>query len=142
MKDAAGLVGNISPERMRDELFRLLDGLQPATCLRALDLLGALDKIFPELSALKGVEQPSPHVHDVWEHTLATVSHLEAIFAALSPEYNPDTASDLLNGMMVLRIGRYRQQIGEILHVSVDRLIVPCAVCFFWQRFTTMWQNP
>jgi len=113
MKEAVGLLGNISPERMRDELLRLLDGLQPATCLRALDLLGVLDKVLPELSALKGVEQTAPHVHDVWEHTLATVSHLETVLAALAPNFNPDTASDLLNGLMVLRIGRYRQQIGE-----------------------------
>ncbi|MFA5873404.1 MAG: HDIG domain-containing metalloprotein [Anaerolineales bacterium] len=113
MKEAVSLLGNISPERMRDELFRLLDGLQPAACLRALDLLGALDKVLPELSALKGVEQTAPHVHDIWEHTLATVSHLEAVLAALAPDYNPDTASDMLNGLMVLRIGRYRQQIGE-----------------------------
>jgi tRNA nucleotidyltransferase/poly(A) polymerase len=120
MKDAAGLVGFISPERIRDELFRLLDGLQPATCLRALDLLGVLDKIFPEISALKGVAQPSPHVHDVWEHSLAVVSHLDAIFSALSPEYNPDTASDLLNGMLVQQIGRYRRQIGEIFAASLS----------------------
>ncbi|HEY5269068.1 MAG TPA: HDIG domain-containing metalloprotein [Anaerolineales bacterium] len=113
MKEAVGLLGNISPERIRDELFRLLDGAQPAACLLALDLLGALNKVLPELSALKGVEQTAPHVHDVWKHTLATVSHLESVFAALAPDYNPDKASDLLNGLMVLRIGRYRQQVGE-----------------------------
>ncbi len=113
MKAAVGLLGNISPERMRDELFRLLDGLQPAACMRALGLLGALDVIMPELSALKGVKQSAPHVHDVWEHTLATMSHLELVLAALAPTYVPDTASDLFNGLMVLRIGRYRQQIGE-----------------------------
>ena len=115
MKAAAGLLENTSPERIRDELFRILDGLQPAACLRALDLLGALDKLLPELSALKGVQQPAPHVHDVWEHTLAVLNHLEAVLRALAPDYNPETASDLLNGLMVLRIGRYRQQIGDIL---------------------------
>ncbi|MCX6035018.1 MAG: HDIG domain-containing protein, partial [Chloroflexi bacterium] len=113
MKEAVDLLGNISPERTRDELFRLLDGAQPAACLRALDLLGALDKVLPELSALKGVEQTAPHTHDVWEHTLATMSHLESVLAALAPDYNPDKASDLLNGLLVLRIGRYRQQISE-----------------------------
>jgi putative nucleotidyltransferase with HDIG domain len=119
MKEAVGLLGNISPERMRDELFRLLDGLQPATCLRALDLLGALDMVLPELAALKSVEQSMPHVHDVWEHTLATVSHLEAVLAALAPNYDPDTASDMLKGMMVVRIGRYRQQLGETYSVPL-----------------------
>ncbi len=123
MKEAAGLVGDISPERMRDELFRLLDGPQPGVCLRALDLLGALVKIFPELPSLKGVAQPPPHVHDVWEHSLATVSHLEGLLAALSPDYQSETASDLINGLLVLRIGRYRQQIDQIFStpLTADR---------------------
>ena len=123
MKAAASQLGNVSAERMRDELFRILDGLQPATCVRALDLLGALDKVLPELSVLKGVEQTPPHVHDVWEHTLAVMGHLESVLAALAPDYNPDTASDLLNGLMVLQIGRYRQQIGDTLvaPITADR---------------------
>ena len=113
MKAAAGQLGRISPERIRDELFRILDGPQPAACLRALDLLGALEQIFPELTALKGVNQIPPHVHDVWEHTLSAVRHLEGILAALAPEYHPETAEDLLNGLLVMRLGRYRQPIGE-----------------------------
>ena len=77
MKAAAGSLGKVSPERMRDELFRILDGPQPAACLRALDLLGVLDRLLPELAVLKGVEQIPPHVQDVWAHTLSTVAHLE-----------------------------------------------------------------
>ena len=115
MKEAAGLLGKVSPERLRDELFRILDGSQPATCLRALDLLGVLDKLLPELSELKDVEQIPPHVQDVWKHTLSTVSHLERNLAVLKPEYVSDTVPDLLNGLLVLRIGRYRQQISEAL---------------------------
>lgn len=113
MKQAVKLLPNISPERLRDELFRILEGPQPATSLRALDLLGALAPVLPELPALKGVAQPSPHVSDVWVHSLSVLTHLETILTALAPEYNPDTASDLFNGLMVLRIGRYRRQIAE-----------------------------
>jgi len=123
MKAAAGSLGKVSPERLRDELFRILDGSQPAACLRALDLLGVLEKILPELSALKGVEQIPPHTQDVWEHTLATVGHLEKDLSALKPEYDPESASDLLHGLLVLRIGRYRRQIGEALmtRLTADR---------------------
>ncbi len=113
MKQAVKLLPNISPERLRDELFRILEGPQPATSLRALDLLGALAPVLPELPALKGVAQPSPHVSDVWVHSLSVLTHLETILTALAPEYNPDTASVLFNGLMVLRIGRYRRQIAE-----------------------------
>jgi tRNA nucleotidyltransferase/poly(A) polymerase len=115
MKAAAGSLGKVSPERLRDELFRIFDGPQPAACLRALDLLGVLDRLLPELAVLKGVQQISPHVQDVWAHTLSTVAHLEKILAALRPEYDPESASDLLHGLLVLRIGRYRQQISAAL---------------------------
>ncbi len=120
MKNAVKLLPDISPERLRDELFRILEGPQQATSLRALDLLGALAPVLPELPALKGVAQPSPHVSDVWAHTLSVLTYLETILAALSPEYSPDTASDLFNGLMVLRIGRYRQQIAEHFNAALN----------------------
>lgn len=115
MRRAADQLSAISPERLRDEIFRILEGPRPSACLRALDLLGVLPFIFPELPGLKDVHQPLPHVHDVWTHTLAVLDHLETILAALAPEYNPDKAADLLNGLLVLRLGRYRQQIGAHL---------------------------
>ena len=115
MKEAAGLLAGVSAERLRDELFRILEGPKPAACLRALDLLGALDSTLPELPALKGVEQPAPHVHEVWEHTLSVLVHLESILAALSPDYDPDIASDLANGLLVLKIGCYREQFAAHL---------------------------
>jgi putative nucleotidyltransferase with HDIG domain len=79
--------------------------------------------VLPELSTLKGVEQVPPHVYDVWDHTLAVISHLESVLVALSLDYNPDKTNDLFTGLLVLRIGRYRQQIGETLStpLTADR---------------------
>ena len=110
MKQAAGQLRSVSPERLRDELFRILEGPQPGTAVRALEMLGVLPHILPELPALKGVEQPTPHVYDVWTHTLAVMNQLEDILAALAPGYNPETTGDLLTGLLVLRLGRYREQ--------------------------------
>ena len=123
MKAAADRLGRISPERLRDELFRILNGQQPAACMRALDMLGALVKILPELGELKGVEQRPPHVHDVWEHSLSVVNHLESILSTLAPGYDPEKGADLFNGLMVLRLGRYRGQLSEALAqpVTADR---------------------
>ena len=115
MKKAANLSGEISPERLRDELFRLLDGAQPATCLRALDMLGVLSYILPELSALRGFDQPAPHVHKVWEHTLATMVHLEALLASLAIGGGPEFEAELPDRLMVQVIGSYRTKICEIL---------------------------
>jgi tRNA nucleotidyltransferase/poly(A) polymerase len=110
MKQAAGGLRSVSPERLRDELFRVLEGRQPGTAIRALEMLGALPYILPELSAMKGVEQPTPHVYDVWMHTLAVMNHLEDILAALAPGYDPESTGDLFTGLLVLRLGRYREQ--------------------------------
>ena len=86
----------VSVERQRDELFKILEGPRPDASIRALEMLGVLPYLLPELPALKGVEQPSPHVYDVWEHTLSVLGHLEKILAALAPGYNADDTNDLL----------------------------------------------
>ena len=112
MKTAAPELSSSSVERRRDELFRILDGAQPAIAFRAIEMLGILPEVLPELPALKGVAQPTPHVDDVWSHTLNVLRHLEAILTALSPEYDESTAAEFYNGLLVMRLGRYREKIG------------------------------
>jgi tRNA nucleotidyltransferase/poly(A) polymerase len=114
MRQAVPLLVRISGERLRDELFRMLEGPQPASALRMLDQLGVLEGILPELPRLKHVAQTAPHLYDVWEHTLAALQALEDLWAALvAPEYNEEQASSLILGLAVLRLGRFRQQFAE-----------------------------
>ena len=74
----AGAISTIAPERIRDELTKCLCSPQPA---RALDLLhdsGLLAILLPEISALRGCEQP-PQFHpegDVYTHTRLMLSQL------------------------------------------------------------------
>ena len=131
MRQAAGQLRSVSPERLRDELFRILEGPQPGTAIRALEMLGVLPHILPELPALKGVEQPAPHVHDVWIHTLAVMKHLEEILAALAPGYDPESTGDLLTGLLVLRLGRYREQFAAHLASSLNTDRSVRALLFF-----------
>ncbi len=112
MKQATGQLQSVSPERLRDELFRILEGPQPGTAIRALEMLGVLPHLLPELPALKGVEQPAPHVYDVWTHTLAVMNQLDDILAALAPGYDPESTGDLFTGLLILRLGRYREQLA------------------------------
>lgn len=113
MKQAASLLPTISPERQRDELFKILEGHRPDLSLRALDMLGVLPHLLPELQALKGVEQSPPHVYDVWEHTLRVLGYLENILEVLAPEYRADDTNDLFTGLLTLRIGRFRGQFAR-----------------------------
>jgi tRNA nucleotidyltransferase/poly(A) polymerase len=119
MKAGSSLLDEVSPERLRDELLHTLEGMRPAACLRALDKVGALIKVLPELEALKGVKQTAPHVHDVWEHTLGVVSHLEYILAAMEPGYPSENGGDLQGGLLVGKLGAYRQRIRDSLNASL-----------------------
>ena len=120
MKQAAHLLPGVSPERQRDELFKMLEGPQPAASLRALEMLGVLPYLLPELPALKGVKQSPPHIYDVWEHTLSVLDHLERILAALAPDYNADDTNDLFTGLLTLRIGRFRAKFAEHFSQSLN----------------------
>ncbi|MBN1302967.1 MAG: HD domain-containing protein [Anaerolineales bacterium] len=111
MRAAVGSLETVSPERKRDELFRILEGASPDTAIRALEMLGVLPVVFPELPALKGVEQPKPHTFDVWNHTLGVLRHLEDILEVLAPGYQrSDESGDLFIGLLSGKLGRYREQ--------------------------------
>ena len=131
MKEAAHLLPNISPERLRDELFKILEGPKPEASIRALEMLGVLPYLLPELSALKGVNQSEPHIYDVWEHTLSVLNYLENILSALAPGYSADNTSDLFTGLLTLRIGRFREQFAKHFAASLNTDRSVRAVLFF-----------
>jgi poly(A) polymerase len=72
------LVRTVSPERIREELCRILTEGAARRGFELLDQTGLLQQILPEVAAMKGVEQP-PEYHpegDVWVHTLMMLEHL------------------------------------------------------------------
>lgn len=115
LKKSVEKIRYVSSERQRDEIYRIFSGPKPVVCLKALDMVGALKYLFPELCELKEVKQPAPHVQDVWNHSLSTVSHLQTILSALAPVYVSHTAEDYFHGSLVLKLGRFRQNINEHL---------------------------
>lgn len=70
----APAIATIAPERVRDELVRLIAVPAPAEQVRQLDRLGLLDPLLPELLAGRGVRQSPPHERDVYEHGLAVMA--------------------------------------------------------------------
>ncbi len=65
-------IRRVSPERIRDELIRILIEGGARRGFELLDETGLLVEILPEVAAMKGVTQP-PQFHpegDVWRHTL------------------------------------------------------------------------
>jgi poly(A) polymerase len=75
-----GLMTRVSPERVRDELVRILTEGAARRGLELLDSSGLLNDILPEVAAMKGVAQP-PEFHpegDVWTHTLMMLEGLRS----------------------------------------------------------------
>jgi tRNA nucleotidyltransferase/poly(A) polymerase len=71
-------IARVSPERVRDELNRILTEGGARLGFELLDASGLLQNILPEISAMKGVQQP-PEYHpegDVWTHTLIMLDGL------------------------------------------------------------------
>ncbi|MFM8319459.1 MAG: hypothetical protein ACKOC5_00985, partial [Chloroflexota bacterium] len=106
---------DVSPERLRDELFKMLDGPRPALALRTLEALGALSFVLPELAAERGVLQSPPHIYDVYEHSLHVAAWLLRILKVLRAEYDPQAAANWTMGLVSVRLGRYRRQLAEHL---------------------------
>ena len=80
MQELAPQITQVSPERIREELTKILT---EGAAHRGFDLLeesGLLAVLLPEIARMKGCEQP-PAYHpegDVWVHTLMLLDHLPA----------------------------------------------------------------
>ena len=74
----ASEIGQVSRERMRDELTRMLTEGHAAAAFEMLEKSGLLEQVLPEVAAMRGVAQP-PEWHpegDVWVHTLLLLEKL------------------------------------------------------------------
>ncbi len=72
-------VRTVAPERVRDELTRILTEGSASRGFQMLDASGLLEQVLPEVCSMKGVEQP-PEFHpegDVWVHTLLLLEKLD-----------------------------------------------------------------
>ena len=73
-------IHQVSSERVREELTKMLTEGRARRAFELLDSTGLLPEVLPEISAMKGVEQP-PQYHpegDVFVHTLLLLEKLPA----------------------------------------------------------------
>jgi len=79
LRDLAGQIHQISAERIRDELKKMLTGPNPSDSIALLIQTGLMKTILPEVLAMAGVEQPKEfHPEgDVLTHTMLLLRNLD-----------------------------------------------------------------
>ena len=78
MKELASLIRDVSAERVRDEILKMLTEGAARRAFELLDETALLEHVLPEVSRMKGVHQP-PEFHpegDVFEHTLLMLEQM------------------------------------------------------------------
>ena len=113
IKERAGLLHSPASERIRDEFLKLLSSKDPIPSLLAADSAGVLCGLFPELFALKGVEQPGYHHLDVFEHTLEAVKLLQNISSLSDFKIEKSTRAFTLD-----RLRERRGQFDVLTHLK------------------------
>lgn len=95
IRQHAPAISTTSPERVRDEFFRLLGLPKAARGLRVLGHIGVLAAVLPlELDGL--------------DASLAAVQRMSAILAAISSRRTDNTAAAFDLGMLVIQLDRFR----------------------------------
>jgi tRNA nucleotidyltransferase/poly(A) polymerase len=111
MKTASRLLSRVSAERIRDELFKILDQPGSAGHIQILKDLGLLRIVIPGVEAMDEVSQGRRHRSPLWEHSLETLRALEGLVG------NP--------AKIVPAHSRYLQShLGEILEAEIDLSLV------------------
>lgn len=83
IKKDKGLIRGVSYERIREELFKILESGDAAGTMKAMDQIGLLKEIIPQITVMYNCHQGGYHHLDVWPHSLETVKQLENVYKEL-----------------------------------------------------------
>ncbi|MCX5749591.1 MAG: HD domain-containing protein [Candidatus Saganbacteria bacterium] len=73
---AAGTFKKVAPERIREELIKMMSADKPSVGIEYMRKSGLLKIVMQELEECLGVEQPKPyHVYDVYHHSIYSCDH-------------------------------------------------------------------
>jgi len=109
LADAAGHL--FQPERVRDELFKMLSGRQPLAAVRLLNALGLLRAIWPGTF-------PQP---EALAAGMRVAERLADLITIISPRRDDNVAADLMLGVAVMVLDRHRRQLQDHLATEIGQ---------------------
>jgi putative nucleotidyltransferase with HDIG domain len=131
---ALSVSAKVSPERVRDEIEKILASPQPSRAFLLMEKTGLLALFLPELAACRGIEQKGYHRFDVLDHSLLACDYaarerypVEVRMAALLH----DTGKPVMRKMGddgVWTFYRHETESAKIAHRILSRLRCPNAI--------------
>lgn len=148
IREMAPQIHQVSRERIRDEILKMLTEGRARRAFELLDQTGLLEQLLPEIKRMQGVQQP-PQFHpegDVWVHTLMLLEGLPAgssktlaLGALLHDVGKPPTfrvAPDRIRFDNHADVGtRMAEEICRRLRLSNDEIEQVCALVASHMRF-------
>ncbi len=101
-------LGQVSGERVRDELFKLLGLEQAARALRVLLHTNLLQALIARQSGYLNEELMARLSADGWNASLAAAKRMSALLTAISARRTDNTAAAFDLGMLVIQLDRFR----------------------------------
>ncbi len=127
IKKNAEQINNISAERIRDELNKMLQTRSPDTAMRLLQVTGLSKHILPELDRLKGLKQNKYHDEDAQKHTLQVLKgvppELKTRLAALFHDIGKVDTKEITNNE--IHFYKHEEVGAEIASDIMKRLKYP-----------------
>ncbi len=116
IKNNASKLVDISPERKRDELFRIFDLPKASIAIRILSHLDLLKHCIPELNLYK-----KPEISKRIYQSIATIQELSRFSHLIIGNYSPDGVMDIQEGELVLSLGRFREPLTAYFHANIHQ---------------------
>lgn len=114
---AAPLLTQVSAERIRDELMKLLETALPHQAVALLHELALLVQALPPVAALADVAQSAPHHEAVLPHTLSVLRWLTQVETAV---FSPTPPESEISQPIWQALTPYRAQLAAHLARPVD----------------------
>ncbi|MDR2417578.1 MAG: CCA tRNA nucleotidyltransferase [Treponema sp.] len=146
IKPCLEITAKVSPERIRDELDKIIAAQKPSGAFLLMEKTGLLELTLPELAACRGVEQKGLHRFDVLDHSLlacdfaakrneSLVVRLAALFhdigkpatRALNDSgvwtfYQHEKTSAALCRVLMTRLRYSSAMIGDVTHLIAEHM--------------------
>ncbi len=120
MEDAAPALQEVSAERKRDEIFRILGGGKISSAFRLLDQVGALAFLSPDSKGNDGLSGPSPYRVEHFERTLEKLQRLEELLGGWGKEPVLGSVQNRTFEAAELQLGRFRDRVQDYLDSEVS----------------------